>query len=39
MLQIKDIWKAVGQKAGEVLMGLRKWKTSGLESKEVHAAK
>lgn len=39
MLQIKDIWKAVGQKAGKVLMGLRKWKTSDLESKEVHAAK
>lgn len=33
MLQIKDIWKAVGQEAGKVLMGLRKWKTSGLESK------
>lgn len=33
VLQIKDTLKAVGQEAGKVLMGLRKWKTSGLESK------
>lgn len=34
MLQIKDILKAVDQQAGKVLVGLRKWKTSGLESKK-----
>lgn len=33
MLLIKDILKAVGQEVGKVLMGLRKWKTSGLVSK------
>lgn len=33
MLQIKDILKAVDQEAYKVLVGLRKWKMSGLESK------